>query len=93
MVATDYTALSGMNKSAIVFYKNLRTRLDAITGLSSTVESRSQNVTVSKTELDEIWERALKLEAFVNSFNDYTSELELRLSGTQKPSVASTTKN
>lgn len=76
----DFNALSQMNQSALVFYKNVRSNLQGLQQSADAIVQGSEQAACSIEEVESIWNRTLKLEALVNSLDAYTVELERRLS-------------
>lgn len=76
----DFNALSQMNSSALVFYKNVRGNLQGLEQCTEAIAQRTEQASCSAEEVESILNRTLKLEALVNSLDAYTVELERRLS-------------
>lgn len=79
-VATaDHNALAQMNRSATVFYKMLRTRLNSVAIQTNAIQHRSTETIPSHDHVDALWERTLRLEAVVVALNNYSARLESEL--------------
>lgn len=84
MSATDLHALSEMNNSALVFYKNISNRVRALSTSTTELHAHARKVKVSAEDVHTIWERALRLEAVVDALNEYSSRQEAQLSHQQR---------
>ncbi len=85
VVATDYSALSQVNSSTLVFYKNIANNLEVLAKATKEIENRSEKVAISAKDVESVWNRTLQLEAIVNSLDAYSARLEAQL----RPSSAS----
>lgn len=79
VAANDYIALEKMNKAATVYYKNHGTKLASIAQQTKDICETTRSASLPSKTLNEIWEKAHRMEAIVDALDQYTSRLEAEL--------------